>query len=202
MHNEAHNRLSPAVAPRASRFDYVTREATAPGKRWSNRDIIRFHAFNPHGLVAQKDALDAEVRAAVDAGRCKSGAILAHGTFDSFTRDRLMELVGMRRVGGTKARVAVRMLAERNESARAFLAGLPAAPFLVLDFTCTDSDGRVWHVFQDRDGYVRAGIVTGPDAGAGFGCQRTATSPTGDLRKAIEAQEARILAARANGEGA
>jgi hypothetical protein len=109
------------------RYGYITKTATESKSSWSNVDLVRFHYFNPNGLVAEKIALDAQINALVDQGKCKSGAVIAFGSLDDFYREELRKLISKKRVGNIDAAVVVRGLAERNEYARKFIAEVSAA---------------------------------------------------------------------------
>jgi hypothetical protein len=91
-------------------FEYVTKTATEVNHKWSVKNRLLFQAFNPNGLVAQKDANDDAVRALVDEGRVMSGALITYGGFDSYSRDQLMKLVVKKRVSTSQYSVAVQML--------------------------------------------------------------------------------------------
>lgn len=107
-----------------NRFEYITKVATAPRASWSNHEVIAFHYFNPNGLWAEKKAVDALIDAAVEAGKCKSGAIIAHGGLNYFYTDHLMKLFDKKRVNGIDMRVTLKGLRHDIEGARKFLATL------------------------------------------------------------------------------
>jgi len=46
----------------------------------SNSKKAWFHCFNDAGLVAKKSVNDAIISGLVEAGKCKSGAIVAYGS--------------------------------------------------------------------------------------------------------------------------
>lgn len=66
--------------------------------KWTNRDVIWFHYFNPNGLYAAKKSVNDRISALVDAGLCKSGALIAHGGLNTFHTDWLSRLVSNKRV--------------------------------------------------------------------------------------------------------
>ena len=66
--------------------------------KWTNREVIWFHYINPNGLYAAKKSVNDRVSALVDAGLCKSGALLAHGGLNTFHTDWLSRLVSLKRV--------------------------------------------------------------------------------------------------------
>jgi hypothetical protein len=109
------------------RYEYITKTATAPKANWANRDLVRFHYFNPNGLVAKKIELDKQISALVDQGKCKTGAIIAYGSLDFFHRDELYKLLSKSKVNTIQASCIVRGLAERNQYARDFIAEVSAA---------------------------------------------------------------------------
>ena len=108
------------------RYEYITTTATATKTSWSNVELIRFHYFNPNGLVAEKIELDAQIDALVAQGKCKTGAVIAYGSLDYFYRDELRKLISKKRVSNIEAACAVQGLAERNEYARKFIAEVSA----------------------------------------------------------------------------
>lgn len=105
-----------------NKIEQIFKTATAPAPAWTNHDIACFHAHNPHGLVARKRANDDRIASLVDAGKAKSGAHLAYGTFDTFCVDRVQELCDMRRVPTVALRVALRMLEDQIRTTDAFIA--------------------------------------------------------------------------------
>ena len=103
-------------------FELVTKTATEPDwRKWSNKEVALFHAFNPHGLVARKQAVDEQIAEAHKKGLCKSGAMLAYGTFNSFSRDLVMGLVERQRVRRINLLVAIEMLQDDIKKAEEFL---------------------------------------------------------------------------------
>ena len=72
--------------------------ATKYSDSWSNVDKARFHYFSPFGMLAQKDKFDKEINALVNAGKCKSGAIVAYGSLNYFHTDNLRNLATAKRV--------------------------------------------------------------------------------------------------------
>jgi hypothetical protein len=110
-----------------NRFTYIATEATECCYTWTNKEQAQFHYFNPNGVYAQKKAMDERISAAVDAGRCKSGSIIAHGTFNYYSSNRLTDMAQQKRVLGRSLRVTIDMMKRDLESAEAFLASLPPA---------------------------------------------------------------------------
>ncbi len=90
------------------RWEYVTHDAVEPGANWTLHNVALFHYHNPRGLYAQKVASDKRISDAVAAGRCKSGAILAHGTFNDLSVNRLVDIVMHSRVVRTHLRTHLR----------------------------------------------------------------------------------------------
>lgn len=105
-----------------NKLEQIFKTATAPSDNWSNHDIACFHAHNPHGLVARKRKNDDRIASLVDAGKARSGAHIAYGTFDTFCVDSVQELCDMRRVPTTALRVALRMLEDQIRTTEAFIA--------------------------------------------------------------------------------
>ena len=110
-----------------NRFTYIVTEATECCYTWTNKEQVQFHYFNPNGIYAQKKAMDERISAAVDAGRCKSGSIIAHGTLNYYSSNRLTDMVQQKRVLGRSLQVTINMMERDLESAEAFLASMPPA---------------------------------------------------------------------------
>jgi len=72
-------------------WEYITTTATRTYRSWSPKQIAQFHYFNPNGLYAAKKASDDRISEAVSAGKCKSGALLAYGSFNDFSINKLRE---------------------------------------------------------------------------------------------------------------
>ena len=102
-------------------FDQVTVTAISD-KGMSIGDTLHFHYFNQHGLAKEQGRINKAITALVDAGVVKSGAIMAHGTFDSFHHDRLMAMVGAKTLPSRRdVYVLVKLYTDRNAQARAFV---------------------------------------------------------------------------------
>ena len=74
-------------------WEYITVEAQSKEGLRSIADVLAFEAFNPNGLLARKYANDRRISELVDEGKAKSGAILAYGTFNSYSSDGFMKTV-------------------------------------------------------------------------------------------------------------
>lgn len=74
------------------------KSATEVNNKWTNREVICFHYFNPNGLYAAKKSINDKITELVDAGLCKSGALIAHGGLNTFHTDWLSKLVSNKRV--------------------------------------------------------------------------------------------------------
>lgn len=80
------------------KYEYITQTATQVGRSWTNKQKIQFHYFNPNGVYARKRLLDDAIWELVEQGKCKSGAVLAYGTGNSFYPNQLRELFSKSRV--------------------------------------------------------------------------------------------------------
>jgi hypothetical protein len=109
-----------------NRFDAITQAATEINRNWSNREILRFHMFNPNGLCKVKSAMDERVSNAVDAGLAMSGALIAYGTFNDFSVKLFRSMFDMKRVNGRKLRVAIEMMKDDLRRTENFLNGINA----------------------------------------------------------------------------
>lgn len=99
--------------------------ATEVNPKWSNAEVIKFHAFNPNGLVAYLRDLQTEVLEAVENGKAKSGVLFVYGSIggDLYV-DNLYELTKMQRVNGVKFQVAIEGLERKIKETEIFLEGL------------------------------------------------------------------------------
>ena len=105
-------------------FDDVM-AADAPLPHWSNKNKLRFHAFAPKGVMATKKALNDRISRHVDAGNCKSGAIIAYGSLDVFAYNELHRVMDLSRPTTQQVTVILYMLEASIKRAEAFLATLP-----------------------------------------------------------------------------
>jgi hypothetical protein len=80
------------------KYEQVTQTAKTTKPGWSNKEKALFHYFNPNGLSAKKRNLDEQINRLVDEGKCKTGAIIAYGSLNSFNTDGLYKLIKMQRV--------------------------------------------------------------------------------------------------------
>ena len=103
-------------------WETITSIAAEPSAEWSNTDIARFHYFNPNGLYSKKKAINARITEAVDMGKCRSGAIIAHGSLNDYTTNKIIKLATQRRCSRIKLRVAIDMLEDDILRAEKFLA--------------------------------------------------------------------------------
>ncbi|CAB5195107.1 hypothetical protein UFOVP168_50 [uncultured Caudovirales phage] len=113
-------------------YTTIIKTATEVSRSWSNADVANFHYHNPNGLVKQKWELNARITAAVEAGKCKSGAIFAYGTLNDYAEKQIIRLASYKRVSSTALRVAISMMERDIATVEAFLASLEAAPAPVV----------------------------------------------------------------------
>ena len=93
-------------------------------------DTVRFHAFNPRGLVKTQRRIDDAVRALVDAGVVRSGAHLAYGSLDTFHHDAMWAALD-KKVSAISLSSMISAYEHRNAAATAFVVengGVVAAP--------------------------------------------------------------------------
>lgn len=105
-----------------SRFEQVTKTATAVCNSWTNREVAMFHYFNPNGLLAAKKITDDQVSKLVDDGKAKSGAIMAYGSLNFFYYDHLSKLINKKSVRHVDLVVTLQGLRTDIESAKKFIA--------------------------------------------------------------------------------
>lgn len=98
------------------------KSATEVNNKWTNREVIWFHYFNPNGLYAAKKSINDKISALVDAGVCKPGAIIAYGGLYTFHTDRLSDLVTKKRVKTSDMQSVLRGLRFAIEMAEEFIA--------------------------------------------------------------------------------
>ncbi len=103
-------------------FEFVSNVATEVGHNWSNKQIAQFHYFNPNGLYAEKKAINEEISRAVDAGLLKPGYIIAYGTLNSYSTDRLAHFAMLQSVNNIKLMVTLDMIRADINRAREILA--------------------------------------------------------------------------------
>jgi hypothetical protein len=103
------------------KFDYAVADSTLCDDHMNLRQKVWFHNFNVNGLVAEKRMLDNLVSALVDEGKALSGAMMAHGTFDSFHEDSVRKLSQKKRVSRIEVEVSIEGLKERNARAAMYL---------------------------------------------------------------------------------
>lgn len=102
------------------RYDFITKEATMDDTNsMNNRELLRFHYFNPNGLLAQKRSNDKKISALVNEGKVPSGWILAWGSMNDYSENRLYDMMDKKRVNSIKLHVALDMLKDNIKKATA-----------------------------------------------------------------------------------
>jgi hypothetical protein len=104
-----------------SRYLEVTQTATEPGRNWSNRDLVRFHYFNPNGLFEQKRQTDEQITKLVDEGKAKSGSIIAYGSLNYYYADKLAKMIDKQRVNRIAYAITVKGLRDDIAKAKQFI---------------------------------------------------------------------------------
>lgn len=110
----------------AAHYDFITKDAKATEADCANRaELAMFHYFNPSGAVAEFDAMCKDIDAAIDAGKCKSGAMLAYGSLNDHARDSLRKIVmRSRRSSVWQVTYAIESVRRATRTGREFLAKL------------------------------------------------------------------------------
>ena len=110
--------------------EFVTEHATSCGPRWSNREVLLFHCFNPHGAGAQKRHYDGRISQAIKDGHMKTGAFFVYGSLNMYHYDRLMGLLKLSRFNIKKdvLRGTVEGVLRDVQSAHNALQALAGAP--------------------------------------------------------------------------
>lgn len=80
-----------------------------------------FHYFNPNGLLAQKNKIDKKIDQLVDAGKAKSGAIMAYGGLNFFYYDQLSKLIDKKSVRRIDLAVTIQGLKRDIEKAEQYI---------------------------------------------------------------------------------
>ena len=112
-------------------WDQVMETATQPGKNWSNKNIARFHYFNPNGLFEQWRAMTNTIGDYVKYGSIFSGWNLVYGNFDDTYIKELIDLaVDRKRVSAIDLNVCIKGIERKikrgyNELAEKLSADLP-----------------------------------------------------------------------------
>ena len=109
-------------------WEHITETATDESQVRTFKHKVAFHYFNPHGLYARKQAMDAAIDAAVKAGRCKAGAILAHGGLATFHTNQMSKLVQRKHVSRIDYLVWRDMFADHIADGERFVSGITAGP--------------------------------------------------------------------------
>lgn len=107
-------------------YNKVTQTATTCLDSWSNRDKVRFHAFNPNGILARRSASDDRIRALVDSGFAKSGALLAFGSLSNYHVQKLYDCALKSRVSHHEATYYVKQIEREIAAADAFIDSIAA----------------------------------------------------------------------------
>jgi hypothetical protein len=106
----------------ANRFEVISNLATEVKSSWSNKDVVCFHYFNPNGLIAAKKITDEKINALVDAGKAKSGAIIAYGSLNDFYYAELRALFNKKAVNRIDLIATLKGLRRDIETAEKFIA--------------------------------------------------------------------------------
>lgn len=107
-------------------YNKVTQTATTCLDSWSNRDKVRFHVHNPNGIMGRRIASDDRIRALVDSGFAKSGALLAHGSLNDYHTGKLFECAQKARVTDHEAAYYVERIEHEISAANAFIDSIAA----------------------------------------------------------------------------
>ena len=109
-----------------TRFQYITRKATACMDSWTNIEKVHFHAFNAHGIMAQRIKSNDRIRALVDSGFAKTGALYAHGSLNDYHTQKLISLTRKSRATDFEATYYAQEIAREIAAADAFIESIAA----------------------------------------------------------------------------
>lgn len=93
---------------------------------WSNHNKVLFHAFNPNGILARRSASDDRIRALVDSGFAKSGALLAFGSLCNYHVQQLYDCALKSRVSSFNINYYVERIEHEIATADAFIDSIAA----------------------------------------------------------------------------
>ena len=100
--------------------------ATQCSPKWSNRTKAAFHAFNPNGVIALRNASDDRIRTMVASGFAKSGALLAHGSLNDYHVRKLYDCAMKPRVSSLDINYYVERIEHEIAAANAFIDSIAA----------------------------------------------------------------------------
>lgn len=89
---------------------YLAEEATCTFNSWTGGEIVMFHFLNQNGAYYKWQQMCKTIDQHIEAGHIPNGWVLAYGSLSSYSADRLVELMGQRRVGATQLQVVLQML--------------------------------------------------------------------------------------------
>ena len=110
----------------SKQFNEAMTTATQCKPSWSNHNKALFHAFNPNGVLARRKASDDRIRALVDSGFAKSGALLAHGSLNDYHVNRLYDCAMKSRVSSFDLEYYVERIEHEIATADAFINSVAA----------------------------------------------------------------------------
>ena len=100
-------------------FDKVTSTAKEVDSRWSNRDVVRFHYFNPNGAYKIHQKAYHHLMDAVDNVNIMGGALFAYG--GDYHIKKMSNLVSKKRVSPFNATYHAEQLLELAQKIYEFL---------------------------------------------------------------------------------
>jgi len=100
--------------------------ATRCNPKWGNHVKAAFHAFNPNGIIARRTASDDRIRALVDSGFAKTGALLAHGSLNDYYVRKLYDCAMKSRVSSFDINYYVERIEHEIATADAFIDSIAA----------------------------------------------------------------------------
>lgn len=104
------------LSNRLNRFDFIADQASDDSVCKSNRERAQFHYFNDNGLNHQHRRMSDTISQWVDEGHIPSGWILAYGSLNYYTTDRLTEVAMKRRVDPIELRIILDRLQEQVDT--------------------------------------------------------------------------------------
>ena len=107
-------------------FSDAMTTATQCDPKWSNRTKAAFHAFNPNGIISRRSASDDRIRALVDSGFAKTGALLAHGSLNDYHVRKLYDCAMKSRVSSFDLSYYVERIEHEISAADAFIDSIAA----------------------------------------------------------------------------
>ncbi len=98
-------------------FDYIT-ETAENTDGMTIRQCAQFHYFNKKGILSEKSKYDKKISEQVSRGILNSGAILVHGSFNTYHSDKLIEVANGKKISRSGFNYILNAIREDIEKAK------------------------------------------------------------------------------------